>query len=90
LYSGVTNTKPWALRDRGRPPLDDRVLIGGAPRHRGSQGLIEEGHRELAEIEKTSVNAVAFLQLAQNPLRWFLGEATFASAADDHGNDEHV
>ncbi|MDB4992744.1 MAG: LysR family transcriptional regulator, partial [Myxococcaceae bacterium] len=41
-------------------------------------------------IEQPRVDAVALLQLLQDPLRWLLREAPLAGASYDHGNDGHA
>src|SRR5207302_4826459 len=78
------------LRDRGGPSLHDLVLVRRATRHGRRYWLIEEWHRKVAKIEKPSVDALALLQVLQNPLRGLFRETALANASDNDGNDGHA
>jgi hypothetical protein len=51
--------------------------------------LIEEGHREVAEIEKSCVDRLALLKLLMNPLNRTFRKPTLAGAADDYRDSRH-
>jgi hypothetical protein len=57
-----------------------------AARHGRGRGLIEERHREVAEIEKLRFNPFSLMQLLKNPLRRLFGKPALACTADDYGN----
>jgi hypothetical protein len=50
--------------------------------HCWRQGLVEERHREVAEIEKLRFNPLSLMKLLKNPLRRFFRESTLACTAD--------
>ena len=50
------------LRDRGGPSLHDFVLVRRATRRGRRCWLIEERHREVAKIEKPSVDILRFFR----------------------------
>src|SRR5215470_7231048 len=61
-------------RDFGRPFLNHLVFVRRTARHSRRHGLVEEGHREVAEIEKPGFDSLAFPKLVKNPLRRLLGK----------------
>jgi hypothetical protein len=60
------------------------MFVRRAARHGWRHGLIEEGHREVAEIEEPTFNPLALLQLVKNPLRRLFGKPALPCAADDY------
>jgi hypothetical protein len=52
--------------------------------HRWRQGLVEERHWEVAEIEKLRFNPLSLMKLLKNPLRRFFRKPALTCAADDH------
>src|SRR5712692_7398288 len=77
------------LRDRGGPSANDLVLERRATRHGRRQWLIEERHRKVAQIEQPRVDAIALLQVPENPVRGLFRETALAGASDNDGNDAH-
>src|SRR6266550_4258317 len=55
-------------RDVAGPLLNYVVFVGRSARHSWRQGLVEERHRELAEVEEPSFNTFSLMQLLKNPL----------------------
>ena len=47
------------------------MFVRRAARHGRGRGLIEERHREVAEIEKLGFNPLSLIKLLKNPLRRF-------------------
>ncbi len=72
-----------------RPILHYVMFVRRSARHSRRRGLIEEGHREVSEIEKPAFNPVSLMQLLKNPLRRLFGKPTLACAANDYG-DGHI
>jgi len=90
LYSGGNKDEAVGLRDRGGPSLHDLVRVSRATRRGRCRRLVEERHREVAKIEKPSVDTVALLQVLQNPLRGLFRETSLAGTSNNDGNDGHV
>src|SRR6202043_481190 len=78
------------LRDRGGPSLHDLVLVSRTTRHGRRNWMIEERPRKVAQIEQPRVDAIALLQVLQNPFRGLFRETALASASDNDGNDGHA
>src|SRR4249920_973191 len=73
----------------GRPPYEHDVVnhivfVWRPAWHCRRHGLVEEGHREIAEIEKLRFNPLSLMKLLKNPLRRFFRKPALTGAADDH------
>jgi hypothetical protein len=60
------------------------MFVRRAAWHRRRHGLVEEGHWEVAKIEKLRFNPLSLLKLLKNRLRRFFRKPALACAADDH------
>src|ERR1700730_7324101 len=78
------------LCDRRSPSLNAPVLESRAARSGRRYWLIEERHRKLSKIEQPSVDAIALLQVLQNPLRGLFRETAVACASNNDGNHGHA
>jgi hypothetical protein len=76
--------KTIGRRDLRGPFLYDVVFVRRPARHCWRHGLVEEGHGEVAKIEKPRINTLPLTKLPKNPLRRFFREAALTGAADDH------
>src|SRR5712672_929505 len=90
IILGGDEDEAVGLRDRGGPSLYDLVRVRQAPRHGRRCWLIEERHRKVAKVEKPCVDAVALLQVLQNPLCGLIRETALPCASNDYRNDCHV
>src|SRR5882724_66818 len=77
------------LSDGGGPFLYDLVLVCRAPPPGRRVWLLEEWHGKVAEVEQPRVDAVARLEVLQDPARGFFRETALAGASNDHGDDAH-
>src|SRR5260370_41086758 len=66
------------------------VVVRGPDRHRWRQGLVEERHWEVAEVEKPRFNRLSLPKLLKNPLSRLFREPALACAADDYGDGRHM
>ncbi len=66
MYSG-DEYKTIRGSDLSRPFLHHLMFVTRATRHSWGQGLVEEGHWEVAEVEEPSVNSVSLSNLLENP-----------------------
>jgi hypothetical protein len=77
------------LRNRGGPSPYDLVRVRRTTWKSRRRRLIEERHRKIAKIEKSSVDTLAILKVLQNPLRGLFRETALPSASNNHGNNGH-
>src|ERR1700722_14973433 len=66
------------------------MLVRRTARHGGRKGLVKEGHWKFTKVEQTRFDAVALLEMLQNPSRWLLGKPALPCAADDYRDRCHV
>src|SRR3981189_1158816 len=90
IILGGDKDEAVGLRDRGGPSLYDLILVRRATRHGRRRWLIEDRHREVAKIEKPSVDTCPLLQMLQNPLRGLFRKTALPSTSDDYRNDCHA
>src|SRR5690348_2286546 len=82
--------KAVGLGDFRSPLFDDVLVIRRPAGHRGRHGLIEEWHREIAEIEEPHVNRSSLPKLLKDPVGWLFRKPPLACTADDYGNGRHM
>jgi hypothetical protein len=69
----------------GGPSLHDLVFVWHSTRHGRCQGLIEEWHRMVRQIEQPCLYTDAFTHVLKNPTRRLFRKAALARAANNDG-----
>src|SRR5580658_6663191 len=70
-------------RDLRGPVLNDVVFVRRPPRPGRRHWLVEEGHWEIAKVQKPRFYRFSLLKLLKNPLSRLFREPALACAADD-------
>src|ERR1700730_14327823 len=82
--------KTIRCRDLDGPHFAYVVFVRRPARHGWWQGLVEEGHWEVAEVEQPCCDRLSLLKLLVNPLSRLFREPILACAANDYGDRYHI
>src|ERR1035441_5457785 len=66
------------------------MFVRWSTRHSWWQGLVEERHWEVTEIERPRFNPLPLTKLLNNPLRRLFRKPALTGAADDYGDGQHL